>query len=467
MPDGKLEFLGRKDFQVKIHGVRIELGEIEEGLRGIGGIEQAIVIAQPGPSGDAELFAYIITEDGLKIDHGLLRDQLAEELPPSMCPSSFIELEIFPLTPTGKIDRKAFPKPQHAEVAHGGGAEPETEVQRILVDIWTQLLGIDGIGIEDDFFDLGGNSLTAVRLCDEVQQRLGRSLSVVKVFECRAIRDLADAVESDHKDDGLGAQLVRLSQHDSRGGGHLYCICGIFLYEGLAKAIGESHSVSGVFLPVEQESLSAGSSLPSVEEMAAMYGEVVRRAQPHGPYRLAGLSFGGVLAYELARQLRAAGEEVDVLALFDAMLPDTVSTTKKLEAHTRLLLRQGPSYLLEKLKGRWGTGGGGRDPEFIDENLGEEDRSVAVARGRIYDIAASAYRSNMPCYDGDAIFFRALDCSEYRKLVDGPDCGWTRFIKGQLDKVGVPGGHVTMLQAPNVEAIGHKIRQALDDVTGR
>jgi amino acid adenylation domain-containing protein len=469
LPDGTLEFLGRRDHQVKLHGVRIELGEIEAMLAAAPAVDQAVVVPQTAASGETQLIAYVIMRGGVALDHRLLRNHLREVLPSSMHPSAFAKVDRFPMTPTGKLDRKAFPRPQPVEFARAGSrAAPQTEIQRVLLDIWTELLEVGTIGIDDDFFELGGDSLSAVRVCDAISHRLGRTLSIVKLFECRVVRDLAALLEKGGDAEETGPRLVPLSRHEAKAGGHLFCICGIYLYEPLARSIGEPHSVSGVFLPVEQESLATGSRLPAVEEMAAMYGDVIRKEQPHGPYRLAGLSFGGVLAYELARQLRANGDEVDVLALFDAMLPNTVSLGTRVAAHAKLLLSQGPSYLIERMRRRLRRAGGvPEDPEFVDESLPEQSHAIARLRGRIYDDAAGTYRKNIPSYDGNAIFFRAVDCSEYRKLVDGPDCGWSRFIKGRLHTVDAHGTHITMLQKPNVEVIGHELRQALDDAIAR
>jgi amino acid adenylation domain-containing protein len=470
LADGSLEFLGRKDFQVKVHGVRVELGEIESALRDIAGVEQALVVANPDSAGNNELAAYVIMQENACFDAGELRSQIQETLPPSMCPSVFATLESFPLTPTGKIDRRSLPQPGTAPARSSlARMDPENEIQRLLASAWKCILEQEEIGIDDDFFDSGGDSLKAVRLCDEIEKRLNRSISVVKLFEHRTVRALAAALEANDDGEVAGATLVRLSRHTERGGSHLFCICGIYLYEPLATVIGSPHVVSGVFLPVEQEFLRTGAELPSVEEMAAMYGEVIREAQPTGPYCLAGLSFGGVLAYELARQLKRSGEEVDLLALFDAMLPNVVSKTARVGAHATLLMRRGPSYLFEKLRGRMsrlrarrGFESAVKRPEFVDPTLGEKDAVIAMLRGGMYDRAVEAYRADMPMFDGDVIFFRALERDEFMRLVSGKDCGWSRFVTGRVEALDVEGGHITMLQEPNVQAIGRLLRSELD-----
>ena len=461
--DGTLEFLGRKDFQIKIHGIRIELGEIEAVLRAIKGIEQAVVIPQPGITGDTELVAYIISDKGTTLDEVKVRAHLANELPLSMCPNAFVEMDAYPLTRTGKIDRKSFPKPRHAKTDYPKSiAAPETTLQADLIDIWTSLLGMEGIGVDEDFFDLGGDSLLALRLCDTVRQRLGYSIPLLKVFECRSIRKLAGVIDDGNKDDDKNAELIPLRENETLAGSHLYCICGINIYQALADAIGSPHSIYGVYLPVEQSALLDGASLPSVEKMAAMYGEVIRRKQPTGPYSLAGLSFGGVLAYELARQLRANGEKVDVLAMFDSTLPNMTSVFKKAGAHARLMFRFGSSYFVPKIKKQLGLKSGTEHSEMYGEDIAIQDRAVAELRGNLYSQSARAYRKRMLQYDGDVVYFKAHDRSEYQKLVDGNDCGWSQFVNGTLDVVQTPGGHITMLQQPNVEIIAQRLRDEFD-----
>ncbi len=460
---GMLEFLGRKDFQIKIHGIRIELGEVEAVLRAIKGIDQAVVIPQPSITGDTELVAYIISDKGLTLDEKKVRAQLADELPLSMCPNTFVKMDAYPLTRTGKIDRKSFPKPRHAKSGHPKNiVAPETRSQEDLLAIWTSLLEIEGIGIDDDFFDLGGDSLLALRLCDIIRQQLDYSIPLLKVFECRSIRKIAGVIDDGDKNDDENGELIPLCEYETPRGSNLFCICGINIYQALADAIGSPHSVYGVYLPVEQSALLEGAGLPSVEKMAAMYGEVIRRKQPSGPYNLAGLSFGGILAYELARQLHANGEKVEILAMFDSTLPNMMPMVKKAGAHARLALNLGSSYIIPKIKKQLGIESRTEQPEWYGEDIAIEDRAVAELRGSLYSESAKAYRKLMLHYDGDVVYFRALDRSEYQKLVDGNDCGWSQLVNGKLDVVETPGGHITMLQQPNVEIIAQRLRKELD-----
>ena len=198
--DGTLEVLGRTDFQVKLRGFRIELGEIESRLTDLPAITQSVVILREDQPGDQRLVAYSITPEGVQLDADELREHLQAGLPDYMVPSAFVQLERFPLTPNGKIDRKALPAPDWADVATTEYVAPRNDVERTLCALWAEALGnddADSIGIHDDFFALGGHSLLAVKLIARIRDELDYDLNLMSLFSDPSVAGVATLLESD------------------------------------------------------------------------------------------------------------------------------------------------------------------------------------------------------------------------------------------------------------------------------
>ncbi|MEJ2688063.1 MAG: amino acid adenylation domain-containing protein, partial [Gammaproteobacteria bacterium] len=197
--DGRIEFLGRRDHQVKVRGYRIELGEVEEALVRLAAVKEAVVVAREDGGGHRQLVAYVVEEaDGPSCDGGSagLRRELGEVLPGYMVPSLFVALEALPLTPNGKVDRRALPAPEWARPGFEGSLGPQTPTQEIVAGIWAEVLSIDGPGIDDDFFDLGGHSLLATRVASRLSKAFGVDLSLHVIFDASTIAGLAERVET-------------------------------------------------------------------------------------------------------------------------------------------------------------------------------------------------------------------------------------------------------------------------------
>src|SRR5688500_14427178 len=191
-PDGAIEFLGRTDFQVKIRGFRIEPGEIEARLTEHPAVREAVVVAREEGAGDQRLVAYWTGEEG--VDAEALRAHLGERLPEHMVPGAYVHLGRLPLTPSGKLDRKALPSPEGEAFARRGYEAPVSEVEQALAEVWSELLGVEQVGRRDDFFELGGHSLLAVQMATHVQQVLDLEVEPGKVFECPVLKDLAEVL---------------------------------------------------------------------------------------------------------------------------------------------------------------------------------------------------------------------------------------------------------------------------------
>ncbi len=200
-PDGSIEFLGRADFQVKIRGFRVELGEIEAALEALDGVRAAVVVAVERTSGDLELVAYVAHPDGDALPVDDLRRRLAAQLPEYMVPTTFIAVERFPLTTSGKVDRKALPAPVRTRPELDGPyAAPRSALERLIAAKWCQLLDLDRVGIYDRFFELGGTSLAAARFVNQIQTELGESIFVVSLFGAPSVAEYATYLEREFSD---------------------------------------------------------------------------------------------------------------------------------------------------------------------------------------------------------------------------------------------------------------------------
>jgi thioesterase domain-containing protein len=476
--DGVIEIEGRIDNQVKIRGMRVEPAEVEGAISHHPDIREAAVVAFDHDTAGKSLSAYLVFKQPVSNSQKLtrlseVRAFLAKRLPEHMIPSAFTVLHALPLNANGKLDKRALPPPDLSPQAKGSNIsyEQRSETERKLGEIWCAVLGVSAVGPDDDFFAAGGHSLLAMSMIDEVRHTFRRHISLGYVFKLRTLRALAAAIDS-HSDKSQGeATVVSLGRHrklnSANGGAHLICLCGIELYEQLANTIGEPHEISGVFLPIEERVLS-GSATVRLSEMASMYGDVVRAAQPHGPYRLAGLSFGGMLAFELACQLQNQGETVDFLGIFDTALRTTISPWTRFRGHARLAVRHGPSYLTNRFVvrvnhllarvGRLRSPLGNSKSSYVAD--GEH---LARVRARLYRAAEDEYERHIPRFRGDLHYFRAAEQSRFESEVVPADYNWSRFVEGLCYVHEVPGGHLSMLSVPAVYAISKVVRASLTD----
>ncbi|WP_157450450.1 non-ribosomal peptide synthetase [Bradyrhizobium sp. ARR65] len=191
--DGTLEYLGRADDQVKIHGYRIELGEVEANLAAHPSVQASAVLAREDEPGNRQLIGYLVPRKGETVETDQMRAFLKARLPDYMVPAQFVFLDALPLTPNGKVDRKLLPAPSNASVGKGGA--PQTETEKAVAALWSELLGVDGIGIEDDFFDLGGQSMTAVGLVARLRTAFDVNLELATLFERPNIAELSEAID--------------------------------------------------------------------------------------------------------------------------------------------------------------------------------------------------------------------------------------------------------------------------------
>jgi len=414
--DGEVEYLGRVDHQVKVHGVRVEPGEIEAVLRSHDGVSDVVVLPRPLPAGDHQLVAYVIGD----AEAGALRAHAAERLPQYMVPSAFVALDAFPVTASGKLDRAALPAPE----VSGSGRAPRTERERALCAVFAEVLEVPSVGIDDDFFRLGGHSLTATRLVSRIRATLGGELSVRTLFERPTVAGLAER---------LGHAEVRESAFDPvlplRTGGDLppvFCVHPVgalsWSYAGLLPHLDPRRPIYGL----QARGLAGDEPLPaSLAEMAADYLGRIREIQPSGPYHLLGWSFGGLVAHQIAVLLQEQGEETALLASLDShpAVRDEEPVGER-EIHATIVDA---------------VAGSGRSPDFGEDQL---RRLVAVWRNN-----DELMRKFVPGhYAGRLLHFAATDAADdpaevWGPHVDGFDVHAVEAVHADLTKPG-PLAHI-------------------------
>ena len=318
LADGSIEFVGRNDDQVKIRGFRIEPGEIGAVLATHPDVRACHVEARRQSTGDVGLTAYVVVDDsdGERLSPAALRRFLASRLPAYMIPAAFVALGSLPLTINGKVDTRALPDPAASDaLERAESVAPRDSFERTMCRVWSEVLGIERIGLDDNFFEIGGHSLLAAKLFARLDEELGRSPALGILFIAPTVRLLADHYrDSAMLVDEPSRALVPLRSEGTRP--PLYFLPGVFGnvvgYVDFVRELGPDQPIYGL-----QSIGLTGRAEPfgSIEAMAKHYLSEVRAHQPRGPYALVGACFGATVAYEMARQLMAAGEVVAFLGL--------------------------------------------------------------------------------------------------------------------------------------------------------
>ena len=474
-PDDSLEFAGRADDQVKMRGFRIELGEIEAALSLHPAVRQAAVLAREDGPGERRLVAYVAPKpSGLSPSADELQDFLKLSLPEYMVPAIFVSLEALPLTPSGKIDRRALPSPEGGpRLARRSQVPPRDTAELAMTRIWERILGGEPLGVEDDFFAVGGHSLKAVALMAAVRDGFGVELPLAALFQAPTIARLVERVRTAVASPESGC-LVKIQEGDGaepplfmvhpQGGG-------VLCYLALAREMGKGATVYGLQargFDSDEEALS------SVEAMARLYVAEIRRQVPAGPYRLAGWSFGGSIAFEMARLLEAVGEKVGFLGLIDAHplghppggsdrqagSPPSLAllAAEQLKLDPELLAGLDEASALELILRR--TKELGLLPPGA--TLATVRRQAQVRLGT--QAAAEGYEYGGPI-EADVRLFRATGGEPGQPAV--APAGWRDRTRGRVLVTDVPGTHHSLIDAPHVRVLASAIRAGLSEGGGR
>ncbi len=444
LDDGNIEFLGRADFQVKIRGFRVELGEIEIALEKHPGVASAVVVAHESDAGK-RLAGYVIATDP-KPSGEELSQYLKDRLPEYMVPADFVFLETMPLTPNGKVDRPALPRPLVTERAADFVA-PRNEFESIMTRQWEQVLGKRPISVRDNFFEIGGHSLAAARLMGMVGKEFGKKLLLTDLLQAATIEELVALVRLETPSAARSAVIALQPLGSKPPFFFVHGLGGSVLrFRDLARHLAPDQP----FFGIQAQGLDGTQPcLQRVEDMADVYLEHLRVAQPVGPYYLGGYSFGGYVALEMARRLRARGEEIRALVLLDTYAVESKSV---FERFLSLSTEQKIAYLKRRTR-RYQKGIKRRiDFMFLPPAVKNVRRTLAVAE--------SNYK--LEAYSGRIFLFRASE-KGLRGLED-PTGGWHKYVAGGLEVHEIDGDHGDILNEPNVELLAGELRDCLERV---
>jgi amino acid adenylation domain-containing protein len=439
--DGNLELLGRSDFQVQVRGIRIELPGIEATVRELGLARQCALIASEREAYDLRLVAFVV--EPREADSTAFRRALAGRLPDYMLPQAVITLDALPLTANGKLDRKRLAELALTAPRVVARSAPESRHEIVVAEAFAKVLGLDTVGADADFFDLGGHSLSAVLLMEALHERLGLQASPGLLFSHPTVRGLAAALEGEPCAEGARPVLL----NDSPEAPPLFLLLGVHLYREVARELEGQFAVYGVYADSELQLIADPASVPSVAEFARDYLSAIRKQQPSGPYRVGGMSFGGIVAYEVAQQLRASGEQVELLAMFDAVLP--TSRWAKLGRALTMPRRQRVHALWQRLVARLsGSKKRGAPVDFLKYQDDAQLGSIEVRRQRAYHRSAIRYMRQIRPYQGDVTLVVAGERVRRDPLADA-QCGFARLVPG-LRVHSVRSEHLELLQGHGV-----------------
>jgi amino acid adenylation domain-containing protein len=459
--DGVLEHLGRTDARVKIRGHSVEVAETEAVLLGLGDFREAAVVAREDEYGTPLLVAYVVPRQLPAPPVDELRARLRAVLPDFMVPARYVTLERLPVTPNGKLDRRALPEPGGERPDLGGSfTVPRDEIERSLASIWEDVLGVAPIGVDDNFFDLGGDSIRAVRMCASVRKTLETIVPQTALLRAPTIASFARIVRGEAEFSSDSALLTVQS-----GGAE----DPIFLVHGLSGGILFSWDIARELGPDRPfyaiEGVPRADYVPGrvrIEDLASEYLDLVRTVRPNGPYTICGFSFGGLVAFEMARQLEGRGEEVAFLGLIDAHAPGYPKIhplVRRVGEHYTALhempREEWPSYFAKRLRYVRSA-----IRNRIQRSEKQRESKTAPTTTQMYEAFRVAARTYAPsAYSGETHLFRA----DLRIPVRNPDPqhGWGTFVTGPLRVSPIPGHHLNCVREPNIAVLARTLADAL------
>lgn len=468
---GDLEFLGRSDFQVKIRGYRVEMGEVESALLALSGVRAAVCSAVCDASGQLSLVAYLVAEDGQELIEERVKEQLAVKLPEFMLPSQILLLDALPLSANGKVDRKALPNPALRAPALGFVA-PRTELEQQLARLWEEILNVRPISIRNDFFKLGGHSLLAVMLISRLKSELGLDVPLSLVMERPTIETLAQALDASALVPRAKTHLFAQRETGTRPPLFLFPGAGgySFFFRDMALLLGDDQPVYTLrAIGAEGEALHGELT---IEQMAEIHLREMLEVRPEGPYILAGYSFGVLLAYEVARQLRQHGRTIPLLISFDGYAPGypkLMPLPQRMLSHLTAYLKADAAnrqrYLEDRLTNVYhrimacfGCESRRIDPiPFADSALNDRLRSLWAHLWR----ARNSYHptSVEPL---DLLLIKTATPQQWPGSEVDPSYGWRDFVKGRIFDLIVPGEHLRLFDASNLALMARAVAERID-----
>lgn len=422
LPNGDIEYLGRNDNQVKIRGFRIELGEIEAKLNRHAAVSQSVVVAQGNSTigGEKQLVAYVIPSTQQAATTGELHAHLQSHLPDYMVPSRYVTLDRFPMTLNGKIDYAALPKPNGARpTLEKAFLAPQTGLEIKLASIWQQILGVEKVGVGDNFFELGGHSLLAVRLQAHLEKTFETNLPLTAIFHYPTIKELAGRLE-EHPPVSPPSSLVALKPGGSKP--PFFCVPG-----NLGNVHTDLGRLAQYFDPDRPfYGLQDNADNPTkIEALATHFLDEIRGVYPQGPYFLGGICAGGVVAFEMARQLRIRNQDVPLVALIEPSHLSMVGINAYLEFGY---------FIFERVIHRLGH----HLFSLFQQSRGEQDAYVRL-KGKLVANAWAIIRYKPGMYQGRLTLFLAQDTLEHP--IRNTVTKWRSLVSEGVEVTLIPGTH--------------------------
>ncbi len=473
--DGTVEYIGRIDRQVKVRGFRIELGDVEAALLACGA-RHAATVTLPDSIGMLRIAACVTPAD---IDLASLRSRLSARLPGYMVPAVIHRVDDLPVTPSGKLDRQAILRALKTAATldlRSGGPTPQAEsmpydetVARVL-SIWRRLVDQPMLQADDNFFDSGGHSLLALRMLGQVEREFGKVLRVAALLESPTAREFARLLRDEHATPPAGCAVT------IQAGGPaapLFFVSGyggeIVMFRDLARELGQSQPLVVLDTTAFTAQEIAGLALPDVATRMIID---MRRIQPHGPYHLSGYSLGGKYVYEMARQLRAAGESVALLALLDCDAPGYPARrplSGRIALNLRRILGQGFGENVRHIRDhlRWLIASRLRKRDLFENARELADSDIAQAMNATAEAMFELWESHDPgTYDGDLLVIRARRPLRASVIDDDPRLGWGHVVRGDIQVRQQGADHMAMLRPAHVRELADILLEFLGTPPG-
>jgi amino acid adenylation domain-containing protein len=472
--DNSIQFVGRADNQIKLRGYRIELEEVERAIVDTGQVQQCVTRVAQDPRGESRLVAYFTTGDLSAFDANKLRAALYDRLPGAMVPTVFVHLAEFPLTQNLKIDRKRLPDPdwssftQLRDTVHHLPSQsvpatpspvPDPRVANML-SLWQEVFPDLLVDSESNFFDLGGQSLDFARLQTKIEQEFGVHPSVEDILAAPSVSGLAHRIAQSQPRPASNSRLIAIQSGGSQP--PLFLISQSLIFRQVARHLGSDQPVYTI--QMRDEDIAHCGPHPTFESIAAFYSGIIRQARPQGPYRLGGWCASGWLAFEVAQQLQASGEEVELLVIVDAWAPNYWRDLgpfhrflagmnydfSRLRIHMRGLRSHSVDtkarFLLDRLRVRV---------------MGTPDREVdaeATEVDRLVEHAVTTYRPQP--FHGNTLLFCSVE--QPTGAFIAPDMGWARFLDGPPPGITrLPGDHRQIFDDPGAAILARQVAARL------
>ena len=464
LPNYNMEFIGRKDDQVKIRGFRIELGEIESVLRQCKLVKQAVVLAKTEEDKKRRLVAYVVGNENYQRDTVI--DFLKEKLPEYMIPTLWMELDTLPLTSNNKIDKKALPDFDAGEQTKETYVAPRTETEKAVADIWQSVLKLDRVGIEDNFFDIGGHSLIAVQIMTRIEKKIGKKIPIAKLFQYPTVSSLSGFITKEEKENIKWKSIVPIKKTGNKMPFYIVHGAGlnVLTFNDLAARFSPDQPVFGLQgFGLDGEEIV----IESISDIAKKYFDELIKHNPDGPFALGGYSIGGFIALEIARQLEQSGREVKLLAIFDTdadncreMEPWYVIIPKVIKRYlprfmggTKSLLEQ-VNYVYKERKLK------------VNKTLGLHVQGETDAYYVLLDHLTKKYFDALHHHKIEPVNFDIhLFKADFNDHYNNDDIylGWPKYTRKEVKRYLVPGNHLTMMVPPNVDELGRAVQKVLDE----